>query len=102
MKSTKGIKWGRKSKKRSAKEALLHAGTHAFRGRKEKKRNYRQLGNVRINAGARLNGMKYSEFISALKKKNIQLDRKILAGLAKDEPEVFVAVVKKVKEGGEK
>lgn len=97
MKRTKGFKWGRKSKKRAAKEALLHAGTHAFRGRKEKKRNYRQLWNVRINAGARINGMKYSEFIDALKKKNIQLDRKILAGLAKDEPEVFKKIVEEVR-----
>ena len=52
LKYTKGFRWGRKSKERAAKEALLHAWTHAFRGRKEKKRNKRALWNIKINAGA--------------------------------------------------
>ncbi|MEK7144190.1 MAG: 50S ribosomal protein L20 [Patescibacteria group bacterium] len=97
LKYTKGFKWGRKSKERAAKEALLHAWTHAFRGRKEKKRNYRQLWNVQINAGAKIAGTTYNKLISGLKKQNIILDRKILAELAKTEPKVFEKIVEKAK-----
>lgn len=97
LKYTKGFKWGRKSKERAAKEALLHAWTHAFRGRKEKKRNYRQLWNVQINAGVRPIGLNYNKFIAGLKKQNILLDRKILADLAKTEPKVFEKIVEKIK-----
>jgi large subunit ribosomal protein L20 len=93
LKYTKGFKWGRKSKERAAKEALLHAWTHAFRGRKEKKRVYRQLWNVKINAAARAEGMTYSKLIAALKKKGVGLDRKILADLAEHEPEAFKKVL---------
>jgi len=97
LKYTKGFKWGRKSKERAAKEALLHAWTHAFRGRKEKKRNYRQLWQVQINAAVRPYGLTYSKFIAGLKKKNILLDRKILADLAQNEPQIFEKIVEKVK-----
>ena len=97
LKYTKGFRWGRKSKERAAKEALLHAWSHAFRGRKEKKRDFRQLWNVQINAGARANGLKYSELIHKLKKANINLDRKILADLARNEPKVFAKVLDQVK-----
>ncbi|MBI3046159.1 MAG: 50S ribosomal protein L20 [Candidatus Harrisonbacteria bacterium] len=97
LKYTKGFRWGRKSKERAAKEALLHAWSHAFQGRKEKKRNFRALWNVRINAAARDNGMKYSELINKLKKANIKLDRKVLADLALNEPKVFVKVLEKVR-----
>ena len=89
LRYTKGFRWSRKSKERAAKEALLHAWTHAFRGRKEKKRNFRRLWNVRINAAARAEGVSYGKFISALKKKGVKLDRKILADLAANEPAVF-------------
>src|SRR3984957_4346106 len=89
LKQTKGFMWSRKSKERAAKEALLHAWTHAFRGRKEKKRNFRALWTVKINAGVREEGISYSKFIDALKKNKIELDRKILADLAEHEPEVF-------------
>lgn len=89
LKYTKGFRWGRKSKERAAKEALLHAWTHAFRGRKEKKRNFRQLWNVKINASARAEGISYSRLMAALKAKNVRLDRKILADLAEHEPAVF-------------
>jgi large subunit ribosomal protein L20 len=98
LKYTRGFKWGRKSKKRAAKEALLHAWSHAFRGRKEKKRNFRALWNIKINAAAREGGMKYGDFISALKKKNVKLDRKILADLAQNEPEVFRKIIEFVKD----
>ena len=97
LKYTKGFRWGRKSKERAAKEALLHAWTHAFRGRKEKKRQYRQMWNVQVNAGARAEGISYSKLIAALHKKNVKLDRKILADLAEHEPEAFKKIVEFVK-----
>ncbi len=97
LKYTKGFRWGRSSKERAAKEALLHAWTHAFRGRKEKKRTARRLWNVKVNAAVREEGMTYSRLIAALKKKNVLLDRKILADLAEHEPEVFKKVVAFVK-----
>lgn len=97
LKYTKGFRWGRKSKERAAKEALLHAWSHAFRGRKEKKRVFRKLWNVRINAAARENGTKYSALISALQKKKVRLDRKMLADLAQNDPVVFKKIVDFVK-----
>jgi len=97
LKYTKGFKWGRKSKERAAKEALLHAWTHAFRGRKEKKRNYRKLWQVQINAASRERGITYSQFMAGLKKQNIILDRKILADLAKTEPKVFEKIMGEIK-----
>jgi|SRR3989344_1828881 len=93
LKTTKGYRWGRKSKKRAAREATLHAWPRAFRGRKEKKRNYRTLWNVRVNAASRLEGITYSKLIAALKKKHIALDRKILADLAANEPAIFTKIV---------
>ena len=105
LKYTKGFQWGRKSKERAAKEALLHAWTHAFRGRKEKKRNYRTLWAVKINAAVREafvpvgteKQMTYSKLIAALKKKKVTIDRKILADLAENDPAVFKKVVEFVK-----
>jgi len=93
LRYTKGFRWSRKSKERAAKEALLHAWSHAFRGRKEKKRNFRALWQVKINAAVRAEGLNYNKFIYGLKKKNIGLDRKILADLAEHEPKVFKKVV---------
>ena len=98
LKQTKGFKWGRKSKERAAKEALIHAWTNAFRGRKEKKREFRRLWNVQINAAVREHGMKYSEFINALKKKKIALNPKVLSQIAREEPETFKKIVESVKE----
>jgi large subunit ribosomal protein L20 len=89
LKYTKGFRWGRKSKERAAKEALLHAWSHAFRGRKEKKRTARYAWQVKINAAARENDLTYSKFIHALKIKNIKLDRKILSAIAEHEPAIF-------------
>jgi large subunit ribosomal protein L20 len=97
LKYTKGFKWGRKSKERAAKEALLHAWSKSFRGRKEKKRNFRRLWQVQINAASRAHGLTYSRLISGLRKQNIILDRKILADLAKNEPPVFEKIVEKIK-----
>ncbi len=96
LKYTKGFRWGRKSKERAAKEALLHAWSHAFRGRKEKKRNARRLWNVKINAAARAENISYSKFIATLKKKKIALDRKILAELAEHEPKVFKRILEEM------
>ena len=90
---TKGFRWGRKSKERAAKEALLHALSRKFRGRKEKKRVYRKLWTVQINAASRTAGVSYSKLISGLAKKNVLLNRKMLADLAEHEPAVFQKVV---------
>jgi len=89
LKYTKGFHWDRKSKERAAKEALLHAWTHAYHGRKEKKRNFRQLWQVQINAATRQKNISYSKFIAGLKEKNIKLNRKVLSELAKTQPAVF-------------
>ena len=97
LKKTKGFSWGRKSKEKAAKEALLHALSRKFRGRKEKKRTFRATWNVRVNAGARAEGMSYSKLISGLKKKNVMLNRKMLAELADTNPEVFKKIVGMVK-----
>ena len=97
LKYTKGFRWGRKSKERAAKEALLHALPRAFRGRKEKKRDFRALWQTQVNAAVRMHGLSYSRFIAGLKKRNILLDRKILADLAKNEPRVFEKIVETAK-----
>jgi len=97
LKATKGFRWGRKSKERAAKEAVLHAWSRSFRGRKEKKRVYRRLWNVKINAASREAGLNYSKLISTLKKKSIKLDRKILADLAENHPAVFSKVIELIK-----
>lgn len=94
LRQTKGFQWGRKSKERAAKEALLHALPRMFRGRKQKKRDFRALWNVKIGAASREHGISYSRLIDALKKKGVKLDRKILAHLAEHEPKVFEKVVK--------
>ncbi len=94
---TKGFKWGRKSKERAAKEALLHAWVHAFHGRKEKKRNFRRLWQTKINAASRNFGLTYKEIIAGLKKKNIIIDRKILSELASNHPKIFEKIVEKIK-----
>lgn len=97
LKYAKGYKWGRKNKFRLAKDALAHAWTYAFRDRKTKKRNFRQLWNIKINTACRSLGTNYSQFINNLKKKNIQLDRKVLADLAEHNPKIFEEIVKKSK-----
>lgn len=89
LRYAKGFRWSRKSKERMAREALLHAWSHAFADRKRKKREFRTLWNIKINAGARAHGLSYSRLIANLKAKNVELDRKILADLAEHEPDVF-------------
>ncbi len=97
IKYTKGFKYGRKNKYRQAREALLHAFSHAFKDRKRKKREKRRLWQIKINAAVRENGLTYSKFISLLKKNNIKLDRKILAQLVQDYPEIFQKIIESVK-----
>ena len=93
---TKGYRFGRKNKERVAKEAIHHAGAHAFRHRRTKKREFRNLWTLRINAAVREGGTTYSKFIAMLKKANVALDRKSLSALAKDHPEVFSRVLSHV------
>ncbi len=93
---TKGYRFGRSTKTRMAKDAIFHAGTSAFRDRRTKKRLARNLWALRINAAGRENGMSYSKLIGALKKAGSVLDRKVLATLAKDHPEVFARMVQNI------
>jgi len=98
LKHTKGFKWGRKSKYKAAKEALLHAWSYAYRDRRTKKREFRKLWQTQINAACHQQGLSYSRFIQGLKKKKIELDRKILADLARNHPKIFEKIVEKMKE----
>tara|TARA_Y100000310_G_scaffold337620_1_gene425174 strand:+ start:21 stop:416 length:396 start_codon:yes stop_codon:yes gene_type:complete len=93
LKHTKGFRWGRKSKYKAAKEALLHAWTYSYRDRRTKKRDFRQLWQTKINSQSRKLDLSYSRFINALKQNKIELDRKILADLAENNPEVFTKIV---------
>ncbi|MDD2731974.1 MAG: 50S ribosomal protein L20 [Candidatus Pacebacteria bacterium] len=98
LKQTKGFKWGRKSKYRLAKDALTHALKYSYIGRKNKKRDFRRLWQIQINAKAKELGISYSRLIHKLKEKKIILDRKILAELAKNNPKIFEKIVEKSKE----
>lgn len=97
LKQVKGYRFDRKSKERIAKVAIKKAGVHAFRHRRAKKREFRNLFTLRINAAVRPLGLSYSRFIDALKKNNVSIDRKALAALAKDHADVFARVVESVK-----
>jgi len=97
LKQTKGYHWGNKNLVKRMKETLNKAGAHAYRDRRTKKRDARALWNIKINAGLRELGTTYSKFIYALKTNKIELDRKILADLAENEPEVFRKIVEAVK-----
>ena len=97
MEKTKGMMWGRKSKIRLARPAMLKAGVNAYRDRRNKKRSMRRLWMVRLNAALRPLGTSYSRFMNGLKKAGIVLDRKVLSQLAKDHTTVFNNVVEKTK-----
>ena len=97
LKYAKGFRWGRKSKERLANDALLHAWSHAYRGRKLKKRSARRLWQTKISAGAKTDGMSYSRLMGGLKKQEILLDRKVLATIAELHSEVFKKILEKVK-----
>lgn len=96
--AAKGFRGRRKSVFRIAKEAVMKAGQYAYRDRRAKKRDFRALWIVRINAAAREAGLSYSAFISGLKQAGIELDRKALAHLAVADPEAFAVVAQKVRE----
>tara|TARA_B100000959_G_scaffold204315_1_gene214056 strand:- start:168 stop:533 length:366 start_codon:yes stop_codon:yes gene_type:complete len=98
LKQAKGYR-GTKSKQfKKAKETLERALKYAYRDRRVKKREFRKLWIIRLNAAVRADGLTYSRFIVGLKKANINLDRKILADLAVNEPEAFKAITEKAKE----
>jgi len=97
MKQTKGYFGARKNVWTVAKNAYEKALTYAYRDRRTKKRTFRGLWIQRINAGARLHGMSYSEFMGKMKANNIDLNRKVLADLAMNHPDAFAAIAKKVK-----
>ncbi|WMW78532.1 50S ribosomal protein L20 [Flavobacterium sp. 20NA77.7] len=97
LKLAKGYFGRRKNVWTVAKNAVEKAMQYAYRDRKQKKRNFRALWIMRINAGARLHGMSYSQFMGKVKANNIELNRKVLADLAMNHPEAFAAIVNQVK-----
>ena len=97
MKHAKGYFGRRKNVWTVAKNAVEKGMLYAYTGRKQKKRNFRSLWIMRINAGARNHGMSYSQFMGLLNKSDLELNRKVLADLAMNHPEAFKAVVDKVK-----
>lgn len=97
LKQAKGYFGRRKNVWTVAKNALDKAMSYAYRDRRVKKRNFRSLWIARINAGARLHGMSYSQFMGKVKANNIELNRKVLADLAMNHPEAFKAIVDKLK-----
>ncbi len=98
LKLVKGYRLGRHNLIRKAKEAVKHAGVHAYVGRKDKKGDFRRLWSIKLNAALREINEKYSysKFIGSLRKNNIDVDRKVLADLAENNPEVFKNIVAKV------
>lgn len=97
LSQVKGFRFGRSTKKKLAREAIFHAGRNAFRDRRAKKRTFRQLWTIRLNAALRQNGEVYSKFIGKLKEKKSKLNRKVLSEIAANNPESFKRIVDQVK-----
>ena len=97
LKMAKGFYSGRSKHFRKAKEQVEHSLVYAYRDRRQKKRDFRKLWIIRINAACRLNDISYSRFINGLNLSNIKLDRKILSDMAMNDPESFTSVVVQVK-----
>ncbi|OPX26993.1 MAG: 50S ribosomal protein L20 [Campylobacteraceae bacterium 4484_166] len=97
LKLAKGFYSGRRKHFRKAKEQVEHSLVYAYRDRRQKKRDFRKLWIIRINAGCKLNGLKYSQFIHGLKLLEIELDRKILSNMAIENPESFKSLTDAVK-----
>ena len=97
LKEAKGYRGARSKQYRYAKQAVMRAQASAYAGRKQKKRQFRQLWITRINAAARINGLSYSVFMDGLKKAGIELDRKVLADMAVNDKEAFAALAEMVK-----
>jgi len=98
LKLARGFYSGRHKHFRKAKEQLERSLTYSFRDRKRKKRDFRKLWIVRINAACKINGISYSRFIHALKLSNIDLDRKVLADMAMNDSVAFKGIIEKVKD----
>jgi len=96
LKKVKGYNFGRSTKERQAREAIAHAGNHAFAHRRRKKGDFRRLWTVKLNAALRPLGTTYSKFIDTLTKKNVSLDRKVLSEIAHEQPETFKRIVETV------
>ena len=97
LKAAKGYYGARSRTYRVAVQAVTKAGQYAYRDRRQKKRQFRQLWIVRINAAARQNGLSYSKFINGLKKASIEIDRKILSDIAIQDKATLTALVEKAK-----
>ena len=97
IKQAKGYYGARSRTFKSAKDAVVRAGLYAYRDRRQRKRQFRRLWIVRINAACRLNDITYSAFINALNIKGIELNRKVLADLALQDPQSFTALVDSIK-----
>ena len=97
LKQAKGYRGARSRTYRVAKQAVMRSGQYAYRDRRQKKRVFRSLWIVRINAASRENGISYSKLISGLKKANIELDRKTLAHLAVNDKEAFTVLAEQAK-----
>ena len=97
LKQAKGFRGARSRTYKVAKQAVMRAGQYAYRDRRVKKRVFRSLWIVRINAAARDNGITYSQLIAGLKKANIDLDRKVLASLSVNDKEAFSLIVEQAK-----
>ena len=97
FKRTKGFRQGRKNLVKVARQASLRAMHNAYRDRKAKKRVFRALWIVRLNAALRTHGLTYSRFIPMMNKANITLNRKVLSELAAEQPEIFATIVEKAK-----
>ena len=93
----KGFRGRRKNVFRIAKQAVMKAGQYAYRDRRNKKRVFRRLWIARINAGSRALGLTYSKFIAGIKKASIEIDRKVLADMAVNDPAAFASIVEKAK-----
>ncbi len=102
IKRAKGYLRDRHSKFRAAKQAVIKAGTNAYKDRKRKKRTMRALWQIRINAATRQLGMNYSRFIFGLKEAKIEIDRKVLSEIAIENPVIFESLVEKAKKASTK
>lgn len=98
LKHSKGYRGGRNNLRRTAMEAVEKGWNHAYAHRRARKRDFRKLWIMRINAAARLHGLTYSRFMHALKTAGIELDRKVLADIAVNDPDGFAQLVAQVKE----
>ncbi|NOY67115.1 MAG: 50S ribosomal protein L20 [Gammaproteobacteria bacterium] len=99
LKKAKGYYGARRKVYRVAKQAVIKAGQYAYRDRRQRKRQFRQLWIARINAAARENGLSYSRFINGLKKAGVEIDRKVLADIAVFDKPGFTAIAEKAKAG---